>query len=288
MNARLAQVRTRNAVVAALCLLPAMAWAQDPAAQSSGGSWYWWVGAVGLVVVVLFLLTRSRPTATTSAPRPMAAMATRPVTSPVTSPAPTAPAPLVEDEGDVDYATVRHVSLAFEWGTRTRLQSALAALDLSTPEERYPSSVHAAALLWESLDGARFFAAESRIVPARLAASSFEAEALELRARRVAATAERPALDAGPAYRASAPRGDGFFVVTLLTVSFPWLAPLPVARERRELAAALDQFNPTDPAALFGVELVWSPADEYERLSEEELAALHPELRPLLAGPVVV
>ncbi|MCZ7679304.1 MAG: DUF1517 domain-containing protein [Sandaracinaceae bacterium] len=70
--------------------------------------------------------------------------------------------------------------------------------------------------------------------------------------------------------------GEGMLVVTLLIGSWHDALPLGEARDRGSLDALLATFVFAD--ALDGLEVIWSPAEENDRMSSYELERCYPEL----------
>jgi uncharacterized membrane protein len=75
--------------------------------------------------------------------------------------------------------------------------------------------------------------------------------------------------------------GEGFVVVTLVVASRSELYDLAYANNPEQLRAALEALSGVTSADLVAMEVVWSPADENDRMSSVELEAHYPNLHRL-------
>lgn len=73
----------------------------------------------------------------------------------------------------------------------------------------------------------------------------------------------------------------GVVVVTLVVAKRGELADVADARDRRNVARAMDTLASIDPDDFVAMEVVWSPADERDRASAEEIERRYPELTRL-------
>ncbi|MCB9627875.1 MAG: DUF1517 domain-containing protein [Sandaracinaceae bacterium] len=94
----------------------------------------------------------------------------------------------------------------------------------------------------------------------------------------------------GPEQRASREEGEGVVVVTLLVAAHRELIDVADVTDANEVRHLLDQVIALDGDSLAVLEVIWSPADEDDRMSTAELEVLYPELRRIneqtLAGRV--
>ncbi|MBO6939695.1 MAG: DUF1517 domain-containing protein [Deltaproteobacteria bacterium] len=90
----------------------------------------------------------------------------------------------------------------------------------------------------------------------------------------------------GAAVRPAADEGDGLCVVSVVVEARDVLADLRGLSDPNQMAAALENFARVPPAELVAFEVIWSPADDADRMSSAELEVLYPELRPVGAAEV--
>jgi uncharacterized membrane protein len=88
----------------------------------------------------------------------------------------------------------------------------------------------------------------------------------------------------GTIIRAAPPRfppsdEPGVVVVTVVVAARREIADLRDVHDRAALRAALEALRAIEPEELVAIEVIWSPADERDRVPLEELARKHPELR---------
>jgi uncharacterized membrane protein len=77
--------------------------------------------------------------------------------------------------------------------------------------------------------------------------------------------------------------GDAVVVVTLVVAARVELADVSDVRDRAELERALAALSKLDPGDFVAMEVIWSPADERERMSAAQVEARYPELVRLSA-----
>jgi uncharacterized membrane protein len=87
--------------------------------------------------------------------------------------------------------------------------------------------------------------------------------------------------------KARAEEGGGLVVVTLLVAVKGPLAPLPQDMNRPAVLAALEALVPPRADRLAALEVVWSPAEDADRMSSAELETLYPELVRLDDSPAL-
>lgn len=270
----------------------------DSPARPPDGPTSQWVGFAILAVFVVFalwvlislgrlaLMALRKPvdwnavyasTPSSPAPPPQSAVAPRP-------PGP-APVPVVAPISAPGFS-VRRVSLGFDATARRRLQAGLDSLQAEGAASADP--LHAAALgarrlLRSSLPGARYALVEGHDVDASTAERRFTSAADDLRGRYTVETRSGGREVPMPGLASRAEEGDGFVVISMLVAASEALP--------RDYAAspgsALDALLPERPGALVALEVIWSPAEENDRLSSAELEALYPELEPLAGGAPV-
>lgn len=86
-------------------------------------------------------------------------------------------------------------------------------------------------------------------------------------------------ITAGPAQRASREEGEGVVVVTLLVAAHRELIDVADVTNANEVRHLLDQVIALDGNSIAVLEVIWSPADENDRMSTAELEVLYPGLR---------
>jgi uncharacterized membrane protein len=72
-----------------------------------------------------------------------------------------------------------------------------------------------------------------------------------------------------------------YLVVTVLVATRVPLARVRASSDRESLETALREFGAVPPQALLGLEVVWTPADPEDSLTETDLMTTYPELRSL-------
>lgn len=174
---------------------------------------------------------------------------------------------------------VRRLSLGFGPRARVELQERLRTLarhaKTATPQQRAALLAEVLSLLRAHRDDVRYVAWQA--IPTRHEAGvkRFFALASELRGRyrhETTATGARAAPDL--TYRAE--EGPGLLVVSVLT--FASRGKHAFGKTPRELDLALFAMEHGFPA---GLELIWSPSEQADRLSSAELQTLYPELQRL-------
>lgn len=84
-----------------------------------------------------------------------------------------------------------------------------------------------------------------------------------------------------PAPDLAASTEPGAVIVTLVVATRSRFSSIPAAPDRAALRAALQQAARVSAADLVAMEVVWSPAEENDRVSVAMLEARHPELQRL-------
>jgi len=97
---------------------------------------------------------------------------------------------------------------------------------------------------------------------------------------------ERLRVADGSVHRAQAPATVGaealeFLVVTAIVATRVPLMHIQVASDRASLEAALGELGAVPSHVLLGLEVVWTPADPEDSLTETDLMTTYPELRSL-------
>jgi len=77
----------------------------------------------------------------------------------------------------------------------------------------------------------------------------------------------------------------GVVVVTIVVAARVELADVLDVRDRPRLERALDALSALDPRDFVALEVIWSPADEREQVTAEEIEARYPELVRLEPAP---
>jgi uncharacterized membrane protein len=94
----------------------------------------------------------------------------------------------------------------------------------------------------------------------------------------------RTVRDPGPDDLPEHPTEPGVVVVTLVVAARRDLKDVADARDRDELTATLDALSALEPRDFVAMEVIWSPADDRDRASAEEIEAEYPELTRLSRG----
>ncbi len=187
----------------------------------------------------------------------------------------------------MDECDVRRVTVAFDWTARRRLQSALDALsgeaDLSDDLPRAEAGRKVVGVLIGALEAARAAFGVTYTLGFEEAPERFEDEADSLRGRYEVETrrnAERKPIVLDP------PRpeeGAGYLVVSVVVAGFAGDPKVVQPTTRAGVAEALDRLLPTE-GGVFALEVIWSPTEDADRMSPDELRSLYPEL-VVLTGP---
>ncbi|MCC7538170.1 MAG: DUF1517 domain-containing protein [Deltaproteobacteria bacterium] len=182
---------------------------------------------------------------------------------------------------------LRRVSIAFDWTARARIQQALDHIARTVPMHddagRRDALLRTAALLAESIGAARYAAHQSLRKEASSAERDFVAMTDGLRARYRHETRGQGNLDAAPDMKARADEGLGLVVVTLVVCGLGASPQLPGRVDRDALAAILRDIAPPS-FRVVALEVVWSPAEENDRMSSAELEVHYPELMRVDSG----
>lgn len=179
---------------------------------------------------------------------------------------------------------MRQITVAFDWTARRAMQERLLAMAARFGEGeagRRDGSAEAVRVLQEACGAARYAAFQTFRGTARDAEARFQSVATSLRARYQHERAGARAIGGGPTAQARAVEGEGLVVVSLVVAWDQHLAPLPSDLSPQAAVAALGTLTPRPGAGVIALEVIWSPADEQDRMSSAELEALYPELQRL-------
>jgi uncharacterized membrane protein len=72
-----------------------------------------------------------------------------------------------------------------------------------------------------------------------------------------------------------------YLVVTVIVATRVPLARIRAPKDRESLEAALSELGAVPSQVLLGLEVVWTPADPEDSLTETDLMTTYPELRSL-------
>jgi len=89
-----------------------------------------------------------------------------------------------------------------------------------------------------------------------------------------------------PETRARADEGEGLCVVSFVVAAKRTLADLDGIADPNRFRRALRVLRTLTVAELVAFEVIWSPAEESDRMSSAELEVLYPEMHPIAAEPV--
>jgi uncharacterized membrane protein len=175
---------------------------------------------------------------------------------------------------------VRRLSIAFDWTARAQIQQALDEVTRTTAigddAGRRVLLGRVAAMMSQSLGAARYAMFQSFGVGAELAEQRFLDAASDLRARFKKETRGLRALDPAPELRARADEGQGLVVVSIVGAFDRRLPQLPRGVDPTSLSSALRGL--AGAPRVVAIEVVWSPAEELDRMSSAELELFYPEL----------
>lgn len=177
---------------------------------------------------------------------------------------------------------MRRVSVGLDWSVRPAVQAALeqaaSESDPSTEHGRLYVLQQVRDVLRAHLQGARYAAFVSRRAAPEPAQAIFDSTAASLNARYDQNTISNQRRNAAPDVTARSEEGEGFVVVSVLVASSSALPTLPSWPSRESIDGALITIVPPSASALVGLEIVWSPSIDQDRLSSAELERLYPEL----------
>ena len=197
----------------------------------------------------------------------------------------TPPRPLSQPPGDHAGVEIRAVSLAYDARARAALQQQLDALaaraDLSAPSGLFSLGTAARDLLASAHGAACMGAFQCLPCDPSVAQARFQQLADRARGRYTIETVNHARRVAGPAVAPRAEEGAGLVVVTLLVAVRGALPDLPSAMVLPSLMSALHGALPARPDRLLALEIIWSPAEDRDRMSSAELVVLYPELLTL-------
>jgi uncharacterized membrane protein len=197
----------------------------------------------------------------------------------------TPPRPLSQPPQDHPGVEIRAVSLAYDARVRAALQQQLDALaanaDLSAPSGLFSLGTAARDLLASAHGAACMGAFQCLACDPSVAQARFQQLADRARGRYTVETVNNARRVAGPAVAPRADEGAGLVVVTLLVAVRGALPDLPSAMDLPSLMSALHGALPARPDRLLALEVIWSPAEDRDRMSSAELVVLYPELLAL-------
>ena len=183
---------------------------------------------------------------------------------------------------------VSGLMLAIDWRARRQLQERLSHLarsgDTGTPEGLARLAREVARELRKA-ETSWLYAAVLNATPAspQVAEETFRRAADDARARfrheviRNADGSRKVAT--GPEVKARAEEGEGVVVITLLVAARRELLDLTEVTNADQVKQLLAQFVALDAESLCALEVIWSPAQEDDRMSTAELEVLYPELK---------
>jgi hypothetical protein len=184
---------------------------------------------------------------------------------------------------------VRRISIAFDWTARPELQAALTQLASQYAdggsEGRRRSASEIAARLEAALAAARFACFQSLRLNKEACQQKFHALGIDLRSRFRRETRGQRADGATAEFAAHANEGQGLVVISIVVAADEHLAKLPETLDRAAIVRALATIRSMRVRTVYGIEVVWSPAEEQDRLSSLELEAIYPELLPIDGVP---
>jgi len=179
---------------------------------------------------------------------------------------------------------VRQITVAFDWTMRRAIQAQLSSMASrfgSGAAGRQQASREAVRVLQEACGSARYAAFETYRGKAQKAQERFQSIAMSLRARYKHEMAGARASGSASAVQARADEGEGLVVVSVVVAWDAHLGSLPNQLNPEAAAAALQTLVPRAGANVIALEVIWSPAQEQDRLSSAELEQLYPELQRL-------
>lgn len=191
---------------------------------------------------------------------------------------------------------VAGVELAIDWRARRQVQARLEELakdgDTSTPEG-LASLAHATARTLKEAEVSWLYAAavSTRPLPAREGERLFRDASAHARSKfrhEVIRSADGTTRTVeAPEQHATREEGEGVVVVTLLVAAHRSLSDVSDVTDARQLRHVLEQVMALDAKTLAVLEVIWSPAEENDRMSTAEMEVLYPELRQLDERDVV-
>lgn len=175
---------------------------------------------------------------------------------------------------------LRRVSVGLAAGRRREVQAELEALQARFPHDAYPLAMAARDLLLRTLGDAVYGYVELGERPESEAEGTFTRTADDLRGRYTVERIQNDLRLAELQMRAQREEGEGLVVVSLLVALRGAMAAPPITPDRHGVAAALQSLQ-CAPHDLLALEIVWSPAQDTDRMSSAELEVVYPELRRL-------
>jgi len=175
---------------------------------------------------------------------------------------------------------LRRVSVGLAAGRRREVQSELEALQARFPNDAYPLAMAARDLLLRTLNDAVYGFVELGERPESEAEGTFTRTADDLRGRYTVERIQNDLRLAELQMQAQREEGEGLVVVSLLVALRGAMPAPPISPDRHGVAAALQSLQ-CAPHDLLALEIVWSPAQDTDRMSSAELEVVYPELRRL-------
>jgi len=175
---------------------------------------------------------------------------------------------------------LRRVSVGLASSRRREVQGQLEGLQQQFPHDNFRLAMAVRDLLLGTLGAAVYGFVEMGDTAESEAEGSFTRVADDLRGRYTVERIQNDIRLAELAMQARAEEGEGLVVVSFLVALRGSLATPPLTPDRNGIALALQslQFSPDQ---LLALEVVWSPAQDTDRMSSAELEVVYPELRRL-------
>lgn len=187
-----------------------------------------------------------------------------------------ASAPSLRDE-------VRRVSIGFDATARRDLQATLDemadTMPMITPEDMRAAAEQLARTLSGALSSARYFTYQSLSTRGDDTERTFRRWTYELAARY---QHERDHDASGLTARSD--EGEGLVVVSVVLATGMPMRRLPDATDPAAMQAAVESMTQLPRFSVQALEVIWSPAEELDRMSSLELEQLYPELQRLDDG----
>ena len=172
---------------------------------------------------------------------------------------------------------VRRISIGFDASVRRTLQNTLDHMADTLAMDTTSDRRRAAGLIAEAFDaagsGARYFSYQSLRTEGANTESTFVRFTHELAARYQHERGHAPSN-----LQAHRNEGEGLVVVSVVLATSTAMPPLPQASDPSALRAAVDGLRRIQSPEVLALEVIWSPAEELDRMSSLELEGLYPEL----------
>lgn len=187
-----------------------------------------------------------------------------------------------------DQIDVSALMLAIDWRSRRFVQEALMRM-AQQGDTQSPAGLarlaRETALTLRRAESAWLYAGIVNSVPSapHIAESTFRRVANDARSRfrheLIRSHQGQRQEKAAPGTQAKAEEGEGLVVVTFVVAAKRQLLDIHDIRNADSIRQLLDQVVALDPWGLAAMEVIWSPAEESDRMSSAELEVLYPELR---------